>query len=70
ASEPLVELLKLFRLVIPDNPLALPVSGKQDHLKRTSSLDEAHALVTRSLLSNDSKEQYSSLLTERGALLV
>jgi hypothetical protein len=56
--------------VIPDNLLALPVSGKQNHLKRTSSLDEAQALVTRSLLSDDSKAQYSSLLAERGGLLV
>jgi serine/threonine-protein kinase HipA len=133
ASEPLIELLKLFRLVtvswltgngdmhlknfsllagtdntsqlspaydlvctrlvIPNDLLALTVSGKQDHLKRTDwvqygqycglrprviervfgemarSLDEAQGFVTRSLLSDDSKAAYSSLLAERGALL-
>ena len=81
------------RLVIPNDPLALPVAGKQDHLKRlhwvqygqycglgprviervlgelASSAGEAQGLVTQSLLSDDLKAQYSSLLTERGALL-
>ncbi len=79
--------------MIPNDPLALPVSGKQDHLTRTDwvqygqycglrprviervfgemarSLDGAQGFVTRSLLSNDSKAAYSSLLAERGALL-
>jgi serine/threonine-protein kinase HipA len=134
ASEPLIELLKLFRLVvvswltgngdmhlknfsllagpdntyqlspaydlvctrlvIPDDPLALPVAGKQDHLKRAdwvqygqycglrprviervlgemaSALGDTQGLVTRSLLSDDSKAEYSSLLAERGSVLM